>query len=176
MKQEYRLGMFAGLRWSALLSALVSVGLGWVLGSLAARRLGVAPDRALGVGAAVVALHWLAEGWHQLGHGWAAQQQGWPMQGVRFWGLLSASVYPDEPPLPAAIHIRRALGGPAASGLLGLGIGVVALLLKRGGGVPFGLALFGCLENLVVFFLGSFLPLGFNDGSTLLHWWGKQNE
>jgi hypothetical protein len=96
------------------------------------------------------------------------------MRGVRFWGLLSASVYPDEPPLPAAIHIRRALGGPAASGLLGLLVGGVTLLLWAGGGVLAGLALFFCLENLLVFCLGSLLPLGFNDGSTLLEWWGKR--
>ena len=29
-------------------------------------------------------------------------------------------------------------------------------------------------ENLLVFGGGAFLPLGFNDGSTLLHWWPKR--
>ncbi len=173
MNREYRLGTFAGLHWSAVPSAVGAVGLLWVVGSGAAGLLGVPLAAAIGVGGAVVAVHWLSEGWHQLGHAAAARQVGHPMQGVRFWGLLSASVYPDEPPLPAAIHIRRALGGPAASGLLALVAGVGALALLAGGGVFFGLALFFFLENLLVFFLGSFLPLGFNDGSTLLHWWGK---
>jgi hypothetical protein len=26
------------------------------------------------------------------------------------------------------------------------------------------------IENLLVFTVGNFLPFGFNDGSTLLHW------
>jgi hypothetical protein len=36
------------------------------------------------------------------------------------------------------------------------------------------LATFFFLDNLLVLTLGSFLPLGFTDGSTLLEWWGKR--
>ncbi len=31
----------------------------------------------------------------------------------------------------------------------------------------------GEIDNLFIFTIGSLLPLGFTDGSTLLHWWGK---
>jgi hypothetical protein len=30
------------------------------------------------------------------------------------------------------------------------------------------------LDNLLIFTLGVFVPLGFTDGSTLLRWWGKR--
>ena len=33
-----------------------------------------------------------------------------------------------------------------------------------------GLAIFLFVENLLVFTLQAFIPLGFNDGSTLWHW------
>jgi hypothetical protein len=30
------------------------------------------------------------------------------------------------------------------------------------------------LDNLLVFTLGAFLPLGFTDGSTILRWWRRR--
>jgi hypothetical protein len=94
------------------------------------------------------------------------------MIGVRFWGPLSSSLYPaNEPPLPGPVHIRRALGGAPFSGLLALVAAALALLLP--GGVVGGLLWFLFAENVLVFSLGALLPLGFTDGSTLLHWWGK---
>jgi hypothetical protein len=98
------------------------------------------------------------------------------MIGIRlgtFW-LLSTSVYPsDEPSLPGAIHIRRALGGPLASLLLSVVAAIVAGVLLPVGGVLWWVGAFFFLENLLIFTLGSLVPLGFNDGSTLLRWWGK---
>jgi hypothetical protein len=76
--------------------------------------------------------------------------------------------------LPATIHIRRALGGPvatlAATLLVGLGISA----LRPAGGLVWWLAAFFFLDGLLIFTLGALLPLGFTDGSTLMHWWGKR--
>ena len=124
-----------------------------------------------------VLLHWASELIHQLSHAWAARRAGHPMTGIRFgtMGLLSTSVYPpDEPPLPAAVHIRRALGGPTGSLLSTVVVAVVAALLRPAGGAPWWVAFFVFLDNLFVLTLGALLPLGFTDGSTLLHWWGKR--
>jgi hypothetical protein len=136
----------------------------------------------LSVGAAILGsllvliLHWASEIIHQIGHGWAARRVGHPMIGIRlgtFW-LLSTSIYPaDEPSLPGAIHIRRALGGPLASLLLSVVAAIVAGALRPLGDMLWFVSIFFFLENLLIFTLGSLLPLGFNDGSTLLHWWGK---
>jgi hypothetical protein len=97
------------------------------------------------------------------------------MVGVRLWTLLGASLYPrDEPTLPGAVHIQRALGGPIASFILVLIALVLVLIVKPAGGVPLLLAQFFLLENIFVFFLGAFLPLGFTDGSTILRYWGEK--
>jgi hypothetical protein len=175
---EYKLGKVAGLHLSAAPGALagsillflallvVAIGILWlsisesILGSLAA-----------------IVLHWVAAFAHQLGHAWAAHQTGYPMSGIRFgaMGLLGTSQYPsDEPALPAAIHIRRALGGPSGSLFVSIVAAILALLLRNSGGVPFWLAVFFLLDNFLVFTLGSLLPLGFTDGSTLLEWWSKR--
>jgi hypothetical protein len=123
-----------------------------------------------------VGLHWLGELWHQKGHALAARRVGYPMDGVRLWTLLGASLYPrDEPTLPADIHIQRALGGPIASFVLILIALLLLLVVRPTGGVPLLLAQFFLLENIFVFFLGAFLPLGFTDGSTLLRYWGQRS-
>src|SRR5690242_10193969 len=112
-------------------------------------------------------LHWLSDIVHHLGHAWAARRTGYPMVGVRLSGVLGSSIYPpDEPPLPAAVHIRRALGGPIASLLLTLVAAAIVLALRSSGGTVWWVALFFFLENLLVFTLQVFLPLGFNDGGT----------
>jgi hypothetical protein len=171
---EYPLGRLAGLSVSARPSALIAFAATWLLGACAAFALGQPLLAALGAGLGVVVLHWLSEFVHQLGHAWAAQRTGHPMLGVRFWGLLSSSLYPpDEPALPGRVHVRRALGGPALSTVVVLGCGIIVQALAPAGGVALGLAWFAFLDNLLVFALGSFLPLGFTDGSALLHWWGK---
>jgi hypothetical protein len=124
----------------------------------------------------VVGLHLVANLGHHFGHAWAAARTGYPMSGVLLgkWGLLGTSLYPtSEPALPARIHIRRALGGPLASLGLSLIAGALVLVLPRET-MLWWATLFFLADNLGVFFLGSLLPLGFTDGSTLLHWWGKQ--
>jgi hypothetical protein len=136
----------------------------------------------LGLGTAVwggliaTLLHWVAGVLHQLGHAVAARRTGYPMREIRLLHLLSTSIYPrDEPELPAEIHIRRALGGPIASFLAGLlGFGLAWLL--QGNELAYLLALFFAFENLLVFGLGAFIPLGFTDGSTLLEWWPRRGR
>jgi hypothetical protein len=121
-------------------------------------------------------LHWVSEIVHQLGHNAGARRVGHPMTGVRlgFLLVLGTSIYPaDEAELPARAHIQRAVGGPLASAALSVGIGVLALLFA---GTSIGwVLLVWFINNLLVFTLGSLLPLGFTDGSTLLHYLGRRN-
>ena len=151
---------------SAIISAL---GLWIALSLLGIFLLNFSVLEAFMVGLAAVALHWLSEFLHQLGHAAAARSTGYPMVGIHFWGLLSSSRYPsDEPVLPMSVHARRALGGPTLSLFVTL-FAVVPLLLLRQGTSAWWLAFFFFLDNLLVFTLGAFLPLGFTDGSTLLN-------
>jgi Zn-dependent protease len=176
-KNEYRLGEVAGLSLSAEPPALVgSAALFVILGGIA---IGI-PHMPLGEAAVVsllaVTLHWVSVVMHQLGHAFAARQTGYPMRGIRlgYLGLLSTSVYPlDEPPLPAGVHVRRALGGPAASLVFSI-VAVATLLALLNVSTALGwLGVFFLFDNLVVLGVGSFLPLGFTDGSTLLRLRGK---
>ena len=172
--KEVRFGRIGGLEFSAAPSAFLGSFVLWLaLSGIALLKFSAV--QAL-IGALVaLALHWISETLHQLGHARAAEQTGHPMIGVRYWGVLSASLYPaDEPTLPAADHIRRALGGPAVSMLVTLLGALVLIVIGSGADARlWWLALFFFLDNLLVFTLGSFLPLGFTDGSTLLHWRGE---
>ena len=139
---------------------------------LAHRHHGVIPTIVGGLIATL--MHLTATLWHQLGHAIAARRTGHPMMGVRLWLLLGASVYPhDEGDLPAAVHIQRALGGPIANLVLTILVGGVALILDPSNGVAWWLFVFWFLDNSLIFTLGALLPLGFNDGSTILHWLGQ---
>jgi len=180
------LGNIAGLRLTAHRTAVVGFVLLWaILSGMAIALFNLSPMAAILGGLAATILHFASELWHQLGHAWAARRVGYPMIGVRCWWVLGASIYPkDEPTLPGSVHIRRALGGPAASFLLAMVCGALSLLL-----IDFVVAepirptfvqktiwyviFFLFLDNLLVFTLGAFLPLGFTDGSTILRWWGK---
>jgi hypothetical protein len=169
-------GQVAGLRLSANLSAIMGSLLLWILLSgIGILGLGMPPATTIAGGLIAVVLHWCSDIVHQLGHARAARATGHPMVGIRLWGVLSTSVYPsDEGSLPASVHVRRALGGAPASLLLTVIIAAIAPALRPLGGVYWWVALFLFLDNLLVLTLGSLLPLGFTDGSTLLHWWGKQ--
>ena len=172
MFQEIRIGKIAGLQVSITPSVIISSLLLWiVLASAAVLWLRANLTQALLVGFIAVVLHWASDLIHHLGHAQAARRTGYPMLGVRFWLLLGTSIYPsDEPKLPAAVHIRRAWGGPIASlctTLLGL---VFIVMSRQSFGLVFGLALFFFLDNLFVFSLGAMTPMGFTDGSTLLAW------
>ncbi len=172
-----RLGTLGGLEISAAPSAFLGSLVLWLGLSVIAIELAQLPaGEAVIGGLAATVLHVLSETLHQLGHARAARRTGHPMSGVRFWGVLASSLYPpDEPPLDAAIHIRRALGGPTSSALVSILAAIILLVLQnidaRGG--LWWVAVYFFLVNLLVFTLGSLLPLGFTDGSTLLHWRGK---
>ncbi|GAB4112831.1 MAG: hypothetical protein Fur005_33070 [Roseiflexaceae bacterium] len=178
MRTEYPLGVVLGLRLSTTPVVFLGSILLWVIfAGVGVGLLGLPIGMAIIAALVAVALHWLSEIGHQYGHAWVAQRVGYPMLGIRLGTLwvLSTSIYPaNEPTLPAAIHIRRALGGPIASLLLSL-IGGVLVLALQPLGQPFVIVgLFFALENLLVFAIGSLIPLGFNDGSTLLYWWDKR--
>lgn len=171
-----RLGQLAGLELIAAPSALAGTLIYWiVLAVVAAGLLSFPLFEAILGGLVAVGLHWFSEFWHQWGHAWAARRTGYPMSGVLFWGLLGKSIYPaDEPQLPANLHIRRALGGVPASLLLALAALVLAVVLRSVSRFLFGLALYLLLENVFIFGIGALLPLGFTDGSTLLHYWRRR--
>ena len=122
-------------------------------------------------GVALAYLWWVSELVHQLGHNVGARRLGHPMTGVRlgFLLILGTSIYPaDEPELAPEVHVKRALGGPAASAALSVVIGVLALVFAdRSLG---WVLLVWFLDNLLVFTLGAFLPLGVSAGSTLLRY------
>jgi hypothetical protein len=172
LMDEMRIGRLYGLELTAEPSALAGSVALWGGFAFAAHRFGrLSPGIAAGAGLAGVLLHWASDIIHHLGHARAAHLAGYPMSGIRCRYVIAASVYPpDEPELPAEIHVRRALGGPPASLALGLAAALPALALRRRRSLAGFLAGLLCLENLLVFCLGAFVPLGFTDGSTLLTW------
>ncbi|HEY7124888.1 MAG TPA: hypothetical protein VH540_13110 [Ktedonobacterales bacterium] len=178
MKTTYRLGTLAGLRLTASWTAIISSLILWSLLTEAATLwLHAAFWVALAAGLVTVLLYWASVLVHQLGHAWAARRTGHPMTAIHLWLVLSTSRYPrDEPELPAGVHIRRALGGPVFSLVLALVLGVLTWILRPVGGIIWWATLFLFLDNLLVLTLGALLPLGFTDGSTLLHWARKHQR
>lgn len=172
MTRTYSLGTIAGLKISARPSALIGFLILWVLLSSAFYWLLRFPIKTtLAGGFAAAWLHFASELWHNLSHALAARRSGYPMVGIVFWWFLATSRYPpNEGHLPARTHIQRALGGPAGSLALAIAFTISALTLKPGGILLWWLVVFAAADNLLVFTLGSLLPLGFTDGSTLLYW------
>jgi hypothetical protein len=177
---EFKLGKFAGLGISATPTAVLGTVILWVIFSVIGLLiLRMTLVNAIISGLAVAILHWIADVWHQLSHSWAAHSTGHPMTGIRFGflGVFSTSIYPaDEGDLPADVHIRRALGGPLGSLVMSVIAGIIFLIIHTGrnGGTVWWLALFFLLDNFLVLTLQVFLPLGFNDASTILHWLRKR--
>jgi hypothetical protein len=174
---EYRLGQVAGVGLSVELPGLLgSILLLLILGGIAIGILHMPLAEAAIASLLAVILHWVSVVAHQMGHAWAARRTGYPMRGMRlgYLGLLSTSLYPpDEPRLPARVHIRRALGGPTGSLVFSVIAAAALLVLRNMSTALEWVGVFFLFDNLVVMTLGSFLPLGFTDGSTLLQWWGK---
>jgi hypothetical protein len=104
-----------------------------VLGGVGSLALNLPFSQAIMVGLVATMLYWGAYIVHQLGHAYAARQTGYPMIGIRMGKYLffGSSLYPqNEVPLPAQIHIRRALGGPIGSLLFAIVTGIIALVLR----------------------------------------------
>ncbi|MEZ4671982.1 MAG: hypothetical protein R3E39_29100 [Anaerolineae bacterium] len=111
----------------------------------------------------------------QIGHAIAAERTGYRMTGVHFFLVLGALyIRPMNQlcPLRCISHARWA--GPSEHWRGVRLFAAVALLLAPVGGLVWTLVAFAFLDNLLFFGLGSFLPLGFTDGSTLIHWWSKR--
>jgi hypothetical protein len=180
-RHEYPLFNLAGLKISAMPSALIGSIVLWLLFTVIAI---IATDLALGVaiiaGFIMMLSHWSFEIIHQLGHAGAARQAGYPMVGIRLYLALGASVYPPtEGDVPARVHIQRALGGPIISTIIMLLAGVLVAILSSAGEFLRLLAWFAFLDNLLVFSLGAIIPFPLpnlleNDGATLLRWWPKR--
>lgn len=175
MNKSTSLGTYFGLQFSVLPSAVLAAGGLWIiLAGVGFWGLDLPFWQAVGGGLVAVLLHGVGEVWHQFGHALAARRVGYPMQGIEFWWIFGRSVYPaNEPELPARVHVHRALGGAPASLILTLVAGGLLLGLRGSTGAGYWLVFFSFWENLLVFTLGAFLPLGFTDGSTLLRYWGK---
>lgn len=177
-QRTFSLGNFLGLNVRTKPSAFLVAALIWaVLTSVGLWFFKWRPEKAAASGFVAILIHFLSEIWHQIGHSQMAEQTGHPMEGMEFWGPLASSVYPqNEGLLPADVHIQRALGGPLFSFTLALFSGAIALAVRPLGGPSLILAYFTFLDNLLVFTVGALIPLGFNDGSTLLHWWGHRQS
>lgn len=121
-------------------------------------------------------LHYTSELIHCCGHAIAAKSTGYPMVEIQlgFLGIFARTLYPkDEPELPSSIHIRRALGGPMINLILSIILFVILPLWQENW---YWLGLFIFLDNLIVYTLQVFLPLGFNDASTILRELLKQKN
>jgi hypothetical protein len=172
----YRLGTIGGVKITARPSAIIaSIALWAIATEVATTFFGASLASGIIQGLIVILLHWLLDLLHQAGHAIAARSTGYPMSGLRLWFLLSSGLYPlDEPELPARIHVRRALGGPIMSLIVTVFAGGIAWLMGSAGSLYTWIAVFAFLDNLLIFTLGAFLPLGFTDGSTLLRLWRQR--
>lgn len=93
------------------------------------------------------------------------------MRGILYVHVLAVSLYPpDEPTLPARIHIRRALGGPVLSFVITIIAFLILLIAQFVGGMFYWIALWLFLDNLFVFTLGALMPFPFSDGGTLMRY------
>ncbi len=175
---EFKIGKVAGLILSVVPLAVVgSILLLVLLSGIAIGVLHFNVGEAILASLLAVVLHWISVLVHHIGHAWAARRTGYPMIGIRFGtlGLLATSLYPpDEQTLPAKIHIQRALGGPLGSLLFSMVALLVAHIFWTVNDVLGWVGTFFFLDNLLVFTLGVFVPLGFTDGSTLLQVWRKR--
>ncbi len=166
-----RLGRVLGLNLSAGPSAapalLLLAGVFFATGYLAFQAsLVVAILGALGL----TLLHVTQELIHQWGHSVAARSVGHPMTGVRLWLIFGASEYPaDEPEILASMHIRRALGGPIVSLVVSAALAPIAWYFwSADAWLPAGWLAVMTFADSLIFSVGPFVPLGFNDGSSIL--------
>ncbi len=163
------LGKLFGLQISTSMLAFAGTFILWIgFTSLLFYGFKIPLMKSIPMGFITTLLHWTWELIHCLGHAYAAKRTGYPMTGIKFGGyaFFALTQYPkDEAVLPPSIHIWRALGGPIISGLVSI---ILYLLLPLWPGDWCWIGLIVLLENIFVFTLQVFLPLGFNDGSTIL--------
>ncbi len=179
---EIKLFKLMGLEITATPLAIIGTVVLWiVLSALGYWLLQIPLGNAVVGGLAATLLYQFSDLWHQLGHAVAARGTGHPMSGVRFgfMGILSTDLYPsDEGELAPAVHLRRAWGGPIGSFVLSIIALIIFLLINTGrtGGTLWWLAIFFLAVNFLLFTLEAFIPLGFNDGSSIRHWRQAQQK
>ncbi len=172
---DIRWGRIGGLNLAVAPSAVIASVLSWtILAAIAYWLLGLGPAEAL-VGAALgLAIHWSLVVAHHLGHVCTASWTGYPMVGIRFWAVMAADQYPpDEPELPAAVHLRRVMGGPVVTLTLVVLLSLGALAWRSTAGLPGWMVMWAWLDS-VLLGVGELLPLGFTDGDTILYWWRRR--
>jgi len=166
--KSIQLGKFFGLRISFVPILFIGViGMWLFLSLLGYYAFDFSFTEAILLGFVAMFLHYLLEVIHCLGHAVAAKWTGYPMTEIRFgmYSFYAQTIYPkDEPELPSSTHITRALGGPIANFVLAF-ILFATLPLWHGNWYWVGMFLF--LDNLI-YVVQVFIPLGFNDGSTIL--------
>lgn len=172
---DIRLCRIGGIVLTAAPSAVIASLLSWAgLAAAAHWLLGFGLAESLAGAAMALAIHWAVILVHHAGHAYAAAQVGYPIVGLRLWGVLGADQYPPgEPDLPGGIHVRRALGGPAASFTLVVLLSLLALSSRAAGELPQWLLVWAWLDSTMLA-VGGLLPLGFTDGDTLLYWWRRR--
>jgi hypothetical protein len=117
---------------------------------------------------------------HQMGHAFAAWRTGYPMTGMHYNTIFAVSQYPpDEPPLPAGVHVQRALGGFGINVLIGLFLLPYAFFLSFAGGLAAWVVGLATFYNLLVVGLGALVPIDLpgvltTDGATLLRYWRRR--
>ena len=179
MKQKERfIATLFGIRLTVIPTVILGVLAIFGLTVLvAATRLSMHLADALLFGLLCTIVHFAGEVLHHIGHIIAARSTGHPMIGLRFgvYGLFAASVYPkNEPELPGTTHIRRAMGGPIFSTLVGLALFMLTFLPGvHGAEFLYPVLVFAVIEQVGLLGLGALLPLPFTDGGTILTWWGK---
>lgn len=160
---------------------LAAFGLAALLTGGAAAWAGLAPAPALLAGALSALGMGVSEWLHQMGHALAARRVGYPMRALVFRTILAVSVYPDdEPDLPAALHIQRALGGFWVNLAAGLLLLAGQPMAAAGGAAAWVLGWLG-FWNTVVLGLGALVPIDIpgqltTDGATLLRYWPRRRE
>ena len=158
-----------GTDWLATKSAWMCIGWLTVLGQIMAR---VVPGRSRPgrtvAGLGFTGLTGFSMIAHQIGTIAAARSVGAPMRGVVFTATLAYNTYPEEPRLPATVHMLRALGGPAGNLLLG----VVALKLHRRHPRIRALAYLGWLN--VLFTCAALAPIPTMDGGAAIRAWRQR--
>jgi hypothetical protein len=167
--KSIHLGKIFGLQIDLLPVTFLATLLLWIgLSAAAFYGIKIPLGESILLGLIATLLHWTSGLLHHLGHFLASRTTGYPMTGLQLGmiGILARDLYPaDESELPPATHIRRALGGPIVSALLSV---IFFLLLPLWPGNWYWLGLFILLDNVFVFTLQVFIPLGFNDGGTIL--------
>ncbi len=151
-----------------------------LLGWLASALLDLTFGPAALAGAISAFLLYPSEWLHQMGHARAAYRVGYPMSKIWMFSPLALSLYPrDEPELPRAIHVKRALGGFWVNLLVGVLLAPLAVALWPRGDVWAWVVGFIAAHNFFILGIGPFVPIPFpggntTDGGTLLRLWREK--